>query len=149
MKNMIIVLSALIALSACSQKTEENTETAAEQPAGAMSQPAAKRDVSTATLVKIDEDIQKYADAVDAAAAAYDGAKNDGNKKKLIEAYVAFGDYMQYDSNVSPREGKYHRALLEYRHALELDPGNQKIVGEIAQIEDIYRSMGRPIPGQE
>lgn len=149
MKNVIIILSALVALTACGQKQAENTDTAAEQPAATATQPAAKRDVSTATLVKIDADIQQYADAVDAAKASYDNEKNEANKKKLVEAYIAFGDYMQYDSSVSPREGKYHRALLEYRNARDLEPDNQKVIGEITQIEDIYRSMGRAIPGQE
>ncbi|MBE0644691.1 MAG: hypothetical protein IH600_11475 [Bacteroidetes bacterium] len=149
MKKSIIAISALVVFSACGQKQDQQAQSTSEQPAAVAAQPAAQRDVSTATLVKIDEDIQKYADDVDAAKAAYDGAKNDGNKAKLTTAYVAFGDYMQYESSVSPREGKYHRALLEYRHALDLDPTNQKVVGEITQIEDIYRSMGRPIPGQE
>jgi hypothetical protein len=53
---------------------------------------------------------------------------------------------MTYESPVSPRQGKYHRALIEYRHATQLDPHNQKALKEIQQIEDIYRSMGRPIP---
>ncbi len=149
MKNTIVILSALLALSACGQKQEATTDSAAQQPAATAAQPAAKRDVSTATLVKIDEDIQQYADAVDAAKAAYEAQENEANKTKLFKAYVAFGDYMQYDSNVSPREGKYHRALLEYRNALALNPDDQKVTGEITQIEDIYRSMGRPIPGQE
>ncbi|MFA6234289.1 MAG: hypothetical protein WC824_08910 [Bacteroidota bacterium] len=142
MKTTVILLSTVFLLSACGQKQDTPPDTSAEQPSAAATQSAPARDISTAALVKIDEDIQKYSDAVDA-------AKSKGDKVKLLKAYVAFGDYMQYESSVSPREGKYHRALVEYRNALELDPGNQKIVSEITQIEDIYRSMGRPIPGQE
>lgn len=142
MKTAVILLSTVFLLSACGQKQDTPPDKSAEQPSAVATQAAPARDISTAALVKIDEDIQKYSDAVDA-------AKSKGDKVKLLQAYVAFGDYMQYESSVSPREGKYHRALIEYRNAMELDPGNQKIVSEITQIEDIYRSMGRPIPGQE
>jgi tetratricopeptide (TPR) repeat protein len=147
MRTPLLFLGAMLFISSCSPKQDEKADPAASRPAA--SEAAPQRDISNATLIAIDEDIQKYTDDVEAAKSAYDAAPNDGNKKKLIAAYVAFGDYMQYDSSVSPREGKYHRALVEYRHALVLDPGNQKITGEIAQIEDIYRSMGRPIPGDE
>jgi tetratricopeptide (TPR) repeat protein len=142
MKTAIFFLSTIVLFSACGQKQDATSEQAKEQPAAGMTQTPPARDISTAALVKIDEDIQKYADDVEA-------AKSKGDKVQLTQAYVAFGDYMQYASSVSPREGKYHRALVEYRKALELDPTNQKVVNEITQIEDIYRSMGRPIPGQE
>lgn len=148
MNKTLLFLFAAALLTACQPKPSEET-TGQPQPAAGAEQAAPKRDVSTATLVKIDEDIQPFADAVDAAKKSYDSDENPANKEKLLNAYVAFGDYMQYESGVSPRQGKYHRALIEYRHALELSPGNEKILGEIAQIEDIYRSMGRPIPGEE
>lgn len=142
MKTAISILCMTLLLSACGQKQEATPEKNAEPAATEMSQTPPKRDISDAALVAIDEDIQKYVDGVEA-------AKKKNDEAQLIQAYTAFGDYMQYESSVSPREGKYHRALVEYRNALELDPTNQKIVNEITQIEDIYRSMGRPIPGQE
>lgn len=146
-KTLVFLFTAAL-LAACQPKPSEET-TGQAKPAAGAEQAAPKRDVSTATLVKIDEDIQPFADAVDAAKKSYDSDTSPANKEKLLNAYVAFGDYMQYESGVSPRQGKYHRALIEYRHALELSPGNEKILGEIAQIEDIYRSMNRPIPGEE
>lgn len=148
MNKTLLFLFAAALLTACQPKPSEENSGQPQSAAGA-EQDAPKRDVSTATLVKIDEDIQPFADAVDAAKKSYDSDANPANKEKLLNAYVAFGDYMQYESGVSPRQGKYHRALVEYRHALELSPGNEKILGEIAQIEDIYRSMNRPIPGEE
>ncbi len=158
MRIPILVLSAVLFMASCSPRQEGNGDSAAGRSAAgrsaagrsaAESETRPKRDISNAALIAIDEDIRKFTDDLDAAKSAFETAPSEGNKKKLILAYVALGDYMQYDSSVSPREGKYHRALVEYRHALELDPGNQKITGEIAQIEDIYRSMGRPIPGEE
>ena len=56
----------------------------------------------------------------------------------------------EYEAHVKEKRcpAKVCRALIEYRHALELDPDNEKAQIEIAQIEDIYRSMNRPIPGE-
>lgn len=148
MNTPIPLLVAAVLLVACNTEKPAADATATPQPS-ATAQSAAPRDVSTATLVAIDEDIQPYADAVDAAREAYEAEASDAAKAALVKAYVDFGDYMQYDSSVSPRQGKYHRALLEYRHALDLEPGNANVLGEIAQIEEIYRGMGRPIPGGE
>ncbi|MDX9757646.1 MAG: hypothetical protein RBU27_00655 [Bacteroidota bacterium] len=148
MNTPIPLLVAVVFLVACNTEKPAADATATPQPS-ATAQSAAPRDVSTATLVAIDEDIQPYADAVDAAREAYEAEASDAAKAALVKAYVDFGDYMQYDSSVSPRQGKYHRALLEYRHALDLEPGNANVLGEIAQIEEIYRGMGRPIPGGE
>ncbi|MBR9976292.1 MAG: lipoprotein [Bacteroidetes bacterium] len=148
MNKMILLLVLATVLTACQTKPAEDGNNQTAPPADAVSD-APKRDVSTPTLVAIDEDIQPYADAVDASKKSYESDNNDANRDKLFQAYVAFGDYMQYESGVSPRQGKYHRALIEYRHALDLDPDNNKVLAEIAQIEDIYRSMGRPIPGEE
>jgi tetratricopeptide (TPR) repeat protein len=147
MNKAILLLCAASLLAACQPKQDDTGENA--QQTSSTEQTAGQRDVSTETLLQIDSDIQSYADAVDAAKAAFDADANAANKEQLVKAYVAFGDYMQYESSVSPRQGKYHRALIEYRHALELDPGSTKITAEIAQIEDIYKSMGRPVPGDE
>ena len=149
MHRFFLLAASLLLITACSP-SEKKDGTDAEQADATMEQSAPpKRDVSTEALVKIDPAIQEYADNVDAAKAAYEQDESAANAIALIKSYIAFGDYMTYDSPVSPREGKYHRALLEYRHALEYDPDNEKAKVEIAQIEDIYRSMNRPIPGEE
>jgi tetratricopeptide (TPR) repeat protein len=138
-------------LSACSQQNKDAENSAEAETADMTTQQAdtPKRDISTAALVKIDDAIQAYDDRVEEAKSAYAKAENDETKAALIDAYVSFADYMTYESTVSPREGKYHRALIEYRHVVELDPTNTKAASEIAQIEDIYRSMNRPVPGTE
>ena len=153
MHTTIPLLIAAAFLIACQPDRPAADATPSQQPGattqGTATQTAPPRDVSTATLVAIDEDVQSYADAVETAKKKFSAESSDAAKAALVKAYVDFGDYMQYESSVSPRQGKYHRALLEYRHALELEPGHAKVLGEIAQIEEIYRSMGRPIPGEE
>lgn len=145
MKIASILLTSILLLSACGQK-QETDETPAEGYQSEMAE-APERDISNEALVEIDADIQQYVETVEAAYAAYEENPGEETRQELADAYISFGDYMQYDTAVTPRQGRYHRALIEYRHALELDPENQKVRNEIAQIEDIYQSMGRPIPG--
>lgn len=49
------------------------------------------------------------------------------------------------DPALAPRE-KYPKALGMFRDALTIDPDNALATQSIALIEDIYRSMGRPVP---
>lgn len=49
------------------------------------------------------------------------------------------------DPALPPKE-KYPTALGMFRDALEIDPGNALAEQGIALIEDVYRSMGRPVP---
>jgi hypothetical protein len=139
---LLLILTASCAKKQDASSTQEKAATVTQGDAGA-------RDISTATLVSLDPEIQQYDDAVVSAKSKYDKGQNPANTAELLKAYIAFADYMQYESTVSPRQGKYHRALVEYKHALALEPGNEKVNNEIRQIEDIYRSMGRPIPGEE
>ncbi len=152
--NKLTILACAVALSAagCDTTNKQAAEQAQQQgmpQSGVSAQPPAKQDISTEALAKIDPEVTSYDAAVQKAKTAYDAAQNAATKAALLDAYIRFADYMTYESPVSPRQGKYHRALVEYRHALVLDAGNEKVLKEIAQIEDIYRSMGRPIPGAE
>jgi tetratricopeptide (TPR) repeat protein len=148
-KHVSYILSALLLVTvACTNQQGGDADQQADAAAQTADAPA-QRDISTATLVQIDPEIQKYEDAVSAAKKAFDAGQSADSKVALVKAYTDFGDYMQYESPVSPRQGKYHRALIEYRHALAIEPGSEKIAGEIKQIEDIYRSMGREVPGDE
>ena len=49
------------------------------------------------------------------------------------------------DQNAPPRV-KYPGALKAYREVLKYDKTNAKAKQNIATIEGIYKSMGRPIP---
>jgi tetratricopeptide (TPR) repeat protein len=149
MNKVWIIAATLLFVTACSpaDKKEEAGKVPPDAPGAQADAP--KRDISTEALVKIDPAIQEYEDRLQTAKTAYDEDESVKNTEALIGAHMSFADYMTYESSVSPREGKYHRALIEYRHALELDPANEKAQVEIAQIEDIYRSMNRPVPGEE
>jgi hypothetical protein len=50
-----------------------------------------------------------------------------------------------FEANL-PSKKKYRPALARYRRVLELDPSNKEAKENKEQIEEIYESMGMPIP---
>ena len=71
--------------------------------------------------------------------------KNAVLKKKCGAATAAYGTAMMTTLTLPPRE-KYVGALHLYREALTYDPKNEEALKNKKLIEDIYKSMGRPIP---
>ena len=70
---------------------------------------------------------------------------NQAKRRAYVNATVKLGTVVM----TSPLLGakvKYPRALRLYREALTLDPNNKQAKANKKMIEDIYRSMGRPIP---
>ena len=66
-------------------------------------------------------------------------------KKALVDANMAKADAFMNDASAPPRV-KYTTALRAYREVLKYDKTNKKAQENIATIEGIYKSMGRPIP---
>ena len=80
------------------------------------------------------------------AKAAFDKNPNDAKAKSAyIAATVKLGTATMNAEELPPRE-KYRGALTLYREALKLDPKNKEALANKKLIEDIYKSMGRPIP---
>jgi tetratricopeptide (TPR) repeat protein len=68
-------------------------------------------------------------------------------KKKYVDSNVALG--MQYTySNTVDRKQKYRIALGYFNEALKYDPKNKDATETRNLIVSIYRSMGRPVPGE-
>lgn len=151
MRTLATLALALALVTGCSKKPDAATtqQSAPQGMPSAATPPPAKQDVSIEALAKVDPSVVTYQNAVDKAKKSYDAKHDDAAKKSLVDAYVAFAMYMTYDSPVTPRQGKYRRALMEFRHALTLDPANAKVKNEVEQIEAIYRDMGRPIPSTD
>ncbi len=63
----------------------------------------------------------------------------------LADAHVSYGDFYMNNAGMRPMV-KYPSALKEYRKALEFDKNNKAAKENIATIEGIYKSMGRPVP---
>ncbi len=89
----------------------------------------------------------KYEEAITALEGGLKSTPKDAPaiKKALSETYTAMGDASMYNEQLPPFR-KYPAALRAYRKAVENDKTNKKAADNIATIEGIYKSMGRPIP---
>jgi tetratricopeptide (TPR) repeat protein len=89
---------------------------------------------------------KKYEEAVAVLEPALKASPNDASvKKTMVEALMGNGDAYMYNEKLPPFR-KYPAALKSYRRVLEFDKNNQKAKDNIAMIEGIYKSMGRPVP---
>lgn len=66
-------------------------------------------------------------------------------KAGLAEAHLAYGNFYMYNQQLPPMK-KYPAALREFRKVLAYDKQNKKAQENVATIEGIYKSMGRPVP---
>lgn len=85
---------------------------------------------------------KKYDDAIAQLEKAKPGA--DVNKT-LADAWLGKADTIMNDNALPPRT-KYPDALKAYRAVLKYDKDNKEATQSIKTIEDVYKSMGRPIP---
>ena len=92
-----------------------------------------------------DKTTSKYTLDADAADAAYQKSKSETDKKVCIEKQMAAANFLMFEADLPPKD-KYKPALIRYRRVLELDPKNEEASVNKKQIEDIYQSMGKPIP---
>ena len=88
---------------------------------------------------------KKFDEAIAQLEGAYKAKPGADVKKALVEANLAKGDYFMNDPGTPPRV-KYPTALKAYREVLKYDKENGKAKQNIATIEGIYKSMGRPVP---
>lgn len=91
---------------------------------------------------KLVETLTKEADEADA---KYQKTKSEADKKEAIERQMEAANFLMFQADLPPKK-KYRPALRRYRRVLELDPNNKEAYANRKQIEDIYESMGRPIP---
>ena len=66
-------------------------------------------------------------------------------KGEVAEANYQVGHTMMMNPELPPRV-KYRGALKYFRRALELNPKHAGAAADRKQIEDVYKSMGMPIP---
>jgi tetratricopeptide (TPR) repeat protein len=67
-------------------------------------------------------------------------------KRKMAEAHAQMGQSVMFDPNLPPMR-KYPAALNHFRQALKMDPKNRTALRYKKEIEDVYKGMGRPVPG--
>lgn len=96
--------------------------------------------------MKPDAPDQPMDDKVAEARAAYDKNPSDAAAKKaLVEVTLQNAQFYMYKSPLPPNQ-KYPKALKLYREVVALDPSNSKAKESISMIEQIYQSLGKPVP---
>jgi hypothetical protein len=65
--------------------------------------------------------------------------------KEYVAATVAYGNCVMMSPVLTPKD-KYPKALSLFREALKSDPSNKVALDNKNMIEQIYKSMNRPIP---
>jgi hypothetical protein len=144
-----LVLSAVIVTTlGCASSEPENVPSPTQAPA-ASNRPASPSPTGApaasnapgqpARTVPTEEQLAALQEAFDKS------PSNSAAKIALVGAIVARGDYYMYAEDLAPRE-KYPKALALYRRAATLDPENATAKTGISTIENIYKSMGRPVP---
>jgi tetratricopeptide (TPR) repeat protein len=78
-------------------------------------------------------------------AAAKKSPSDKGITSALAGAHLKYGDFYMYNEQMMPFQ-KYPNALRQYRKVLVYDAANADAKKKIAVIENIYKSMGRPVP---
>lgn len=79
---------------------------------------------------------------------AYKETPNDNTKAAAVKKSMEAAMYLMYDAQLPPRD-KYKPALKYFRIVLKLDPDNAEAKVNKEKIEEIYESMGKPIPETE
>lgn len=97
------------------------------------------------TDTKGDPKADELMKSADDAEAKYIKSKSDADKKEYLLKQMTAANYLMFEANLSPKK-KYKPALQRYNKVLELDPKNAEAMENKKQIEDIYQSMGMPIP---
>jgi len=92
-----------------------------------------------------DEGANKLVKEADEVDKIYRKTKSESDKSSTIDAQMKAANYLMFEADLPPKD-KYKPALQRYRRVLELDPGNSEALANKKQIEDIYKSMGKPIP---
>ena len=88
---------------------------------------------------------KKYDEAITELETAYKGKATPELKKALADTWYAKAESFMYNDSLPPRV-KYPTALKSYREVLKYDKDNKKAQQNVATIEGIYKSMGRPVP---
>lgn len=71
--------------------------------------------------------------------------KDEALKKTAVQKIFEEAEFVMYEADLPPKD-KYTKALKLYREVVTLDPTHKTAKESITTIEDIYKSMGRPVP---
>lgn len=90
--------------------------------------------------------VAKLTKEADDADGKYQKTKSDADKKEAVDKQMAAANFLMFKADSFTPKKKYRPALKRYNRVLEIDPANKEAAADKKQIEDIYTSMGMPIP---
>lgn len=112
---------------------------------GAFAQNRTNKEIEQVTPAKLKKLQANYKSAK----AAYGKKPKDAKvKKAYVEATFALGMGTMYGENLSPHE-RYAGALGYFREVLKVEPKHKLAKDNYDMIAEIYRRMGRPVPGEK
>ncbi|MCY7362170.1 MAG: hypothetical protein LH629_08920 [Ignavibacteria bacterium] len=148
MKNILYAAIFTVFISGCSKMEEKKPNVESKSPVKENSKMAGtenKPQNSGSDEQLKDEKAETLVKSADDAVAKYTSDNSDGNKKNVVSSCMAAANYLMFEAGLPPKE-KYRPALKYYREVLKADPENEEALKNKKQIEDIYESMGMPIP---
>jgi hypothetical protein len=158
MKITLILFFTVILFAGCSKMEEKKqNQPETKQPIDKMQNPHSKDNkqegsqdlsgemIDMAPETAVDEKADKLVKEANDFENTYKDKNTEENKKTLVEKHMAAGKHLMFEANLNPKK-KYGPALKHFKRVLELAPNNQEAMNNRLQIEDIYNSMGRPIP---
>jgi len=151
MKKIYLIIAVTVLFAGCSKMEDKKPVTDNKNmPKQEMQNPHEKMgDKDNTQQTDMAPDTATDPKAEELSKAAYDFENNykkdNSTKAELIKKHMTAGNYLMFEANLSPKK-KYKPALKHYRRVLELDASNAEAQRNKTQIEEIYTSMGRPIP---
>ena len=147
MKWIVVVVTAAALLAGC-QPSEEPAQNVAPVASGSGTGPYMSGEADPREVLDEQSELKRLIAEEKAAKGAYEkNPHDDALKKKYVDTSVALG--LLYTNAVSvDRTEKYKLALGHLNQALKLDPNNQDAKSMRDTIVNIYKSMGRPVPGE-
>lgn len=130
------------------QKPQQNQQQQVEKekmPDDSIHRNVGKNNTDSQTDTQGDTKAVEMMKAADDAEAKFMSSKSDADKKEYITKQMGAANYLMFEANLSPKK-KYKPALQRYNKVLALDPKHAEALENKKQIEDIYQSMGMPIP---
>lgn len=152
----ILVLVVLFAISGCTKEVPKDMQnTNKQQTIQGKEQTEMPNDSIHKNIKNKNGEVDNTKDSImvyqltqdaDNADAKYRKTKSEADKQTAINTQMTAANFLMFQAeSLSPKK-KYRPALKRYNRVLEIDPNNKEAAANKKQIEDIYQSMGMPIP---
>jgi hypothetical protein len=145
---LMLVFTASMLFVSCDQMQEKQNEKQGDQMTPETSSDKLEEKSPHEMNSEGDAQADRLMKEADTEYTAYKETPNDDTKSATVKKSMDAAMYLMYDAQLPPRD-KYKPALKYFRIVLKLDPGNEEAKVNKEKIEEIYESMGKPIPETE